>query len=254
MLVLSRRASDKICFPNLGISVEVLRINGNTVRLGIDAPDDVKVLRHELVEGCESETCSAHIERKWGKLSHDMRNRLNTATLALHLMQKQIDAGLVSEAETNLQIALREFHAFDEELGTVNSQPSAHADVQRRALLVEDDANERELLSGILRMSGFTVDTARDGLSAMGYLNKHELPDVILMDMRMPRLDGPKTVTAIRRTPNYSGVKLFAVSATDPRELGVSTGPRGIDRWFSKPLNPSSLVVELNRELVMELN
>ena len=254
MLVLSRRASDKVCFPNLGISVEVLRINGNAVRLGIDAPDDVKVLRHELVERYESEMCSTQDQEKRGKLSHDMRNRLNTAMLALHLMQKQIDAGLVSEAETTLQKALGEFQVFDEELGAANSHRGVEPDVQRRALLVEDDANERELLAGILRMSGFAVDTAHDGLAAMGYLNNNELPEVVLMDMRMPRLDGPKTVSAIRGTPNYSGVKLIAVSATDPRELGVSTGPRGIDRWFAKPLNPSSLVVELQREFAAALN
>ncbi len=257
MLVLSRRATDKICFPNLGISVEVLRINGNTVRLGIDAPADVKVLRHELAALGDAETGLSHIEAKWGKLSHDMRNRLNTATLALHLMQQQINAGLVSEAETSLQKALREFQAFDEELGAASSPPVAAAAAaarQRRALLVEDDANERELLAGVLRMSGFSVDTAHDGLAAMGYLNKHELPDVILMDMRMPRLDGPKTVSAIRRTPNYAGVKLFAVSASDPRNFGVSTGPRGIDRWFSKPLNPSSLIVEINRAFPAEQN
>lgn len=254
MLVLSRRASDKICFPNLGISVEVLRINGNTVRLGIDAPDDVKVLRHELLNCWESEIGSTQTAGKWGELSHDLRNRLNTASLALHLMQKQIEAGLVNEAESTMQKALREFQALDKELGAAHSQSRAVAEGRRRVLLVEDDANERELLSGVLRMSGFTVDTADDGLAAMGYLNKHKLPDVVLMDMRMPRLDGPKTVSAIRSTPNYSGVKLFAVSATDPDVLGVRTGPQGIDRWFSKPLDPSSLVVELNREVTAELN
>lgn len=254
MLVLSRRTADKVCFPNLGIAVEVLRISGNRVRLGIECPDDVQVLRHELVKRCGAEMGSAQIERKLGKLSHDMRNRINTANLALHLMQKQIDAGLITEAENTLQRALREFQALDQELDAAKSPSGTDADVRRRVLIVEDDKNERELLSGILRMNGFAVDTAGDGLAAMGYLNKHERPDVVLMDMRMPRLDGPKTVSAIRHTPDCSDVKLFAVSATDPRELGVKTGPQGIDRWFSKPLNPSSLVVELNRALTTERN
>lgn len=254
MLVLARRATDKVCFPNLGISIEVLRINGNTVRLGIDAPADVKVLRHELVERYELETCSAQLESDPGKFSHDLRNRINTATLALHLMQRQIDADQVTEAEKTLQKALRVFQDLDQNLGAANTQTRADSDARRRVLLVEDDANERELLSGILQMNGFTVDTADDGLAAMGYLSQHHLPDVVLMDMRMPRLDGPKTVSAIRRAPNYSGVKLFAVSATDPRELGVRTGPQGIDRWFSKPIDPSSLVVELNRVAPVELN
>lgn len=188
------------------------------------------------------------------KLSHDMRNRLNTATLALHLTQQQLQMGQVDDAQTTLEKAFREFQALNSELGNVPSQTKSEADQARRVLLVEDDTNERELLSGILRMNGFVVDTAEDGLEAIGYLDKNELPDGVLMDMRMPRLDGPKTVSAIRCTPHFSALKLFAVSATDPNELGVGTGPQGIDRWFSKPLDPTSLVAELNREFAPQWN
>jgi carbon storage regulator CsrA len=252
MLVLSRRPSDKICFPDLGISVEVLRVAGNNVRLGIQAPKDVRVLRHELAEGFEAPVAAA--KKTNAKLSHDMRNRLNTATLALHLTQQQLKMGRVEDAQTTLEKAFCEFQALDKELGNVPSQTKPDADEKRRVLLVEDDTNERELLSGILRMNGFTVDTAEDGVAAINYLNNHEMPDGVLMDMRMPRLDGPKTISAIRRTATYNHLKLFAVSATDPNELGVSTGAEGIDRWFSKPLNPTSLVDELNRELTAHWN
>lgn len=48
MLVLSRRCNETIVFPELGITVEVLRVKGNTVRLGIKAPDSVRILRGEL--------------------------------------------------------------------------------------------------------------------------------------------------------------------------------------------------------------
>ena len=251
MLVLSRRANDKICFPDLGISVGVLRVNGNNVRLGIQAPKNVKVLRHELAEGFEAAVAAAKTD---AKLSHDMRNRLNTATLALHLTQQLLKMGRLEEAQTNLDKAFCEFQALDTELGNVPSQTKPDADEKRRVLVVEDDTNERELLTGILRMNGFTVDTAEDGVAAISYLNNHEMPDGVLMDMRMPRLDGPKTISAIRRTATYTNLKLFAVSATDPNELGVSTGAEGIDRWFSKPLNPTSLVDELNRELTAQWN
>lgn len=48
MLVLTRRAQEQIVFPELGITVEVNRISGNRVRLGISAPDDIKIVRGEL--------------------------------------------------------------------------------------------------------------------------------------------------------------------------------------------------------------
>jgi len=50
MLVLSRRKGETIDFPELGISVEVIRVEGNKVRLGIKAPDSVRILRGELVK------------------------------------------------------------------------------------------------------------------------------------------------------------------------------------------------------------
>ena len=54
MLVLSRRIEEKIVLPGLGVTLQVLSIKGNTVRLGIDAPLDVKVLREELLSQTEA--------------------------------------------------------------------------------------------------------------------------------------------------------------------------------------------------------
>ena len=48
MLVLTRRADQKIVFPSVGITVDVLRVKGNVVKIGIQAPPDVQVLRHEI--------------------------------------------------------------------------------------------------------------------------------------------------------------------------------------------------------------
>jgi carbon storage regulator CsrA len=49
VLVLSRRLGEKIVLPALGITVQVVSIKGNVVRLGVEAPPDVKILREELV-------------------------------------------------------------------------------------------------------------------------------------------------------------------------------------------------------------
>ena len=54
MLVLSRGRNDKVVFPTLGISVEILRVAGNKVRLGIEAPQEIPVHRHEVSERIEA--------------------------------------------------------------------------------------------------------------------------------------------------------------------------------------------------------
>ena len=48
MLVLSRRESEKVLFPELGVTLEIVRIKGNVVRVGIDAPRSIRVIRGEL--------------------------------------------------------------------------------------------------------------------------------------------------------------------------------------------------------------
>ena len=249
MLVLSRGLTEKIVFPNLDITVEILRIAGNKVRVGIDAPQDIRVLRHELVD----EQSGTEVSTKTSRLSHELCNRLNTANLALHLLQRQLAAGLAEEAETTLQMALRELDTLNETIGgKADAQPNADQKLPPcRALLVEDDANESELLAGYLQMSGFDVDRAVDGLQAMVYLSRHRSPDIVLLDMQMPRMNGPKTVSSIRSNPTYRDVKIFAVTGTPQAECGVPIGTQGVDRWFSKPINPQELVDVMNRDLTM---
>src|SRR5947209_4217970 len=127
--------------------------------------------------------------------------------------------------------------------------PPAPARKAPRALLVEDDPNERELLAGFLRHSGLEVDTAGDGCDALDYLRSRGRPDVVLLDMGLPRCDGATTVRNIRRDPAYAGLRIFAVTGSSPDEFDLGSGPGGVDRWFQKPLDPESLLRSLRQEL-----
>jgi carbon storage regulator CsrA len=246
MLVLSRRQDDKIVFPNLGITVEVLKIAGRCVRIGVQAPPNVRVLRHELAEKLDQTAPPPLLATQNTSHDHRLRNRLNKATIGLQLAQKQLEVGQLQNADETLAKVLSEFQTLDDDFGKRDEQPTSAA--IRRALLVEDDANESELLAGFLRLSGFNVDTACDGYDALEYLSEHSQPDIVLLDMQMPRCDGPTTVSEIRRNPQYSGLKVFAVSGGIADDMGVTIGPSGVDRWFRKPLNPQTLVAELNRD------
>jgi len=265
MLVLSRRPHEKIVFPHVGITVEVVSVSGQTVRVGVNAPREVLILRGEVPEkedparqggprpaalAAEAAANAQLAEAQRRELNHRLRNRLNTANLAIHLAQKQLEIGENLSAEKTLERALVEFQTLDAELASQGISAQHRTETPApRALVVEDDANESVLLAEILRIAGFEVATAADGRCALDYLAEHQRPDVVLLDMRMPRCDGPTTISAIRSNPNLKGLRIVAVSGTQPAELGVPTGPLGIDRWFAKPLDPRRLVTELQRDL-----
>jgi len=299
MLVLSRRPQERIVFPNLGIDVEILCVSGNTVRVGVNAPRDVLVLRHEVAEKDAARTAHSTAttkppaatpvapvpqaasqpadtiaaSRKW---IHELRNHLNTAGLAMQVAQAQLARGEIADADSKLQLAMTQLSALEATLASGPAPngvaPQVVADAvppsaarpkasirkpnpaplqagQPTALVVEDDENESALLAAVLQMNGFRVETASDGCHALDYLATHKRPDVVLLDMRMPRCDGPTTITAIRSNPRLNGLRVVAVSGSRSSEVGVSTGPQGVDRWFCKPLDPRRLVHELKHDL-----
>jgi CheY-like chemotaxis protein len=98
-------------------------------------------------------------------------------------------------------------------------------------------------------MAGLDVDTAGDGTDALDYLHTRSRPDVVLLDMVLPRCDGPTTVREIRRDPAYADLKIFALSGYSPEGFNVTNGPGGVNRWFRKPIDPERLLHDLNEDL-----
>jgi carbon storage regulator CsrA len=247
MLVLSRKDNEKILFPNLGITVEVIRAVKGKVRIGIEAPDDVPVLRYEIASPEQVAEVQARLESRAHSASHALRNRLHTVALGLHLLQKQLDRSMHDDAERTLEQILAEFRGLDEQLAA-SGDGSAPAS-RRTALIVEDNSNERKLLSAYLALCGYEVVAVDDGMEALDYLAQHDNPDVVLLDMHLPRLAGPAAVSVLRSDPRFRGIKVYAVSGMDRSEVQVPDGPEGVDHWFTKPLDPRMLVERLNREL-----
>ncbi|TWU41324.1 Response regulator MprA [Novipirellula aureliae] len=256
MLVLSRKKNQSLRFPNLGISIEILRVDGKTVRVGVDAPRDVRVLRGELpdTETFKTDALAAQeteaADQAARHARHELRNRLNTANLALHLLQRQLDLGRISDAEQTLTQAVESLAELDRLASEpVTTRKQLKADGTCRALVVEDNENERQLMVGFLELCGYNVEAVEDGVAALEYLQSHEKPDIVLLDMNMPRMDGPKTVSAIRSNPDYQGIKLFAVSGAEQTTVQISVGDQGVDHWFSKPIKPDQFAQDLAEEV-----
>jgi two-component system, OmpR family, response regulator len=259
MLVLSRRLNEKVLFPGFDTTVEIVAIKSGVVRLGIAAPPDVPVLREELQDRTAewkqptmNQPADRTAEVTLDKLYHQMRDRLKVTRVGLGLLHLQLDARLTEDAKATLTSIQEDFqllcHGLEGELESVPAPPTA-ARKTRKALVVEDNHNERELLAGFLRMSGLDVDTASDGSDALDYLHSRGRPDVVLLDLGLPRIDGPSTVREIRRNPANNGLKIFAVTGYSPDDFDLERGPAGIDRWFQKPISPNALLDTLTQDL-----
>ncbi len=247
MLVLTRKEADKIHFPTLDITVEVLRIRGNKASIGIDAPTDIPVVRHELT-GLKSVEFTSEDDpnAKLGELIRSTRSRLDRACSALNRLHQQLDDDGNPDAQKLVLEIFRELNDLDREASAAIEDSPNHV---ARVLLLEDDANQRELLGSFLRFNGFDVTASADGQEGLEYLSLHAPPDLVLLDMAMPRCDGPTFVSSVRSNAELANLKLFAVSGADPDSLGVTTGPDGINRWFPKPIDPEQLVSAVNQEL-----
>jgi CheY-like chemotaxis protein/sRNA-binding carbon storage regulator CsrA len=220
--------------------VQLLSIQGNVARIGIEAPPDVKVLRDELAKNLPA---GAALDSRRAPSAHTLRNMLNKVSLSLSVFQQQWHRGLTEAANATLEKVFATLETLGRDPSALaDPKPAAPPALSRfRTLVVEDDSNERELLAGLLSMNGCECETAADGLDALEYLSSHQRPDLVLLDLRMPRCDGPRMLAQIRSNPQYQGLKVFAISGISPEEVGVPQGPAGVDAWFPKPLNARKL-------------
>jgi carbon storage regulator CsrA len=239
MLVLSRRVDEELVFPSLDIRIKILKNLTNRVQLGIKAPDFIEVARGERVDLGDPDLPSNQPSR------HQMLNHLNALRLGLELYERQMARGDIAACNhTFLQVVGR-LRRADQGCSEAANDNKANSP---RVLVVDDDANERQLLAGLLELDGCVVETANDGFDAVSFLQHGAMPDVVLLDMQMPRLAGKDTLAAIRQ--GWQKLLVFGVSASTPAENEIALGgPHGIDEWFEKPLNPSQLVRRMRERL-----
>ena len=109
-----------------------------------------------------------------------------------------------------------------------------------KLLLVDDDVELTELLSSLLTLEGFEVETANNGLEALQKLDEsHEL---VLLDVMMPKLNGLDTLKEIRKVSNVPVMMLTAKGDDIDRVLGLELGA---DDYLPKPFNDRELVARI---------
>jgi CheY-like chemotaxis protein len=88
----------------------------------------------------------------------------------------------------------------------------------RPVLIVEDDADLREMMAQLLTLEGYHIDTAANGREALEYLNEAPRPDVILLDLMMPKLDGFGVIERLRANSELRNIPIIVISAKELTE------------------------------------
>lgn len=111
------------------------------------------------------------------------------------------------------------------------------ADSKQRILVVDDEASIRRILETRLKMAGYNVVTAEDGEEAVDLFNKTN-PDIVILDVMMPKMDGYGVTREIRRVSDVPIIILTALGDVSERITGLELGA---DDYVIKPFSPKEL-------------
>ena len=120
------------------------------------------------------------------------------------------------------------------------------AQVSRTVLIIDDEPDIREIFETMLGHDGYNVLTANDGVEAMDLLRHGARPDVILLDLMMPQMDGWQFRVAQRRDPAIAAIPVIAVSADRTAKAAAIDA----DAYLAKPVDVNTLLLTLDRLLV----
>ena len=129
----------------------------------------------------------------------------------------------------------------------------ASSEIKGTILYIEDNPDNRLLVKRILISEGYALIEAKDAFDALNVLtNAH--PDLILMDINMPDMDGYTLTAKIKSLPGFERVPILAVTANVMRGDKEKTLEAGCDGYIQKPLDIDQLTREIERFIMRRTN
>jgi two-component system CheB/CheR fusion protein len=111
-------------------------------------------------------------------------------------------------------------------------------------LIVEDNTDSREMLCAMLRHAGLECHDAADGVTAFRLIDEVS-PDIVILDVGLPEMDGLEVARRIRANPRHAGVRLIALTGYGQTSDRQATREAGFDYHMVKPVQPDELLALL---------
>jgi len=128
--------------------------------------------------------------------------------------------------------------------------PAPQADRRIFALVVDDSITVRRVTQRLLERNGMRVVTAKDGLEAVSVL-QDEVPDVILLDIEMPRMDGFEFTKTIKGDPKNSNIPIIMITSRTAEKHRNRAQELGVDLYLGKPYQEEELLKHLREMLAI---
>ena len=119
---------------------------------------------------------------------------------------------------------------------------------RKKILIVDDNEKNRYLISFILEKNGFEVVTATDGFEGVEAARKQRV-DLVIMDIKMPKMDGYEATREIRKLEDYQSVQIIALTSYAMAEDKKKALEAGCDGYIAKPINPETFMDEIRKYL-----
>ncbi len=119
--------------------------------------------------------------------------------------------------------------------------PREKMDTRSIALVVDDSITVRRVTQRLLERNGMRVLTARDGVDAMEMLQEHT-PDIILLDIEMPRMDGYEVATQVRTDSRLAGIPIIMITSRVGEKHRARAIEIGVDDYLGKPYQEAQLL------------
>ncbi len=117
-----------------------------------------------------------------------------------------------------------------------------------RVLVVEDEPNIADSLSFLMKQAGFEVRIARDGDAALRMIES-EIPDLVLLDIMMPRRDGYEVCRVIRSNPDWRDMRIVVLTAKGREHDRQKSLALGADDFVTKPFSTRDIVQRVSKAL-----
>jgi two-component system, OmpR family, alkaline phosphatase synthesis response regulator PhoP len=114
-------------------------------------------------------------------------------------------------------------------------------------MVVEDDQVVSKLLNRVLLNRGFSVKLAQNGREAIEHLENNLPPDLILLDIILPFIDGIEVLGKIRATPNWEKVPIVMLTSKTQEQTVVRAFRAGADDYVTKPFQIEELMIRVKR-------